>query len=87
MSTDRCMCVVCRVVFEQCLAQWERINSRAMTLLPPAAVSGRKKKKQQLQVNSQGQPDWDAEQVGRWALPCMSPALCALVTTARQSML
>lgn len=73
-----CVCVVCRVVFEQCLAHWERINSRAMTLLPPAAVPGRKKQQQQLQVNSQGQPDWDAEQVRLSVSPamaCVSPAL------------
>lgn len=69
--------LTCRVVFEQLVSCWERLNARAMALLPAAdgaeggaAADGggrgagqTKKKKQRLQFDSQGQPDWDADQV------------------------
>jgi hypothetical protein len=71
---------VCRVVFEQCCSCWERLNTRAMALLPSATGQGtaegrRKKKKQELQLDSQGQPDWDEEQVSQAILPFF-PSFC-----------
>lgn len=79
-STQGCVSLVltCRVIFEQLVSCWERLNTRAMALLPAADGAGgsaaagggggrgagqTKKKKQQLQFDSQGQPDWDADQV------------------------
>lgn len=64
--------LLCRVVFEQTLAHWEHVNSRAMTLLPSAAAQGGqgKKKKEHIQFDSQGQPDWDAEQVSTCSDTC-----------------
>lgn len=77
-----CLLGLCRVVFEQCCSCWERLNTRAMALLPSATGQGtaegrKKKKKQELQLDSQGQPDWDEEQVSQTTAFPVCSASCA----------
>jgi hypothetical protein len=79
-----CLLGLCRVVFEQCCSCWERLNTRAMALLPSATGQGtaegrKKKKKQELQLDSQGQPDWDEEQVSPATLT-LSCTLCLAIS-------
>jgi len=64
---------VCRVVFEQLVVQWDKLTRQGMALLaaasaddtavPVTARQGRGRRPQQPQLNSQGLPDWDDNQV------------------------
>jgi hypothetical protein len=92
-QTPSCRLQLCRVIFEQLLAHWEQVNARAMALLPSAAQGGTaaaaaggrgagpsRKKQQELQFDSQGQPSWDTEQVSAvWVHPMVMCHCCLLM--------